>query len=174
MISCLCPAHRGASSGDVPRAERDAAPAAAARNRGTGRSRDPTGGHYDPSARSSLDRAVSGLLGRRRSAVLSRRRQNPRKEETWTWKRGPGIRNRRQWSAERRLPADRKAGRTRLASVSGGSRRAAQGVSQAPAFPGAPLPSGGVDCDDGLPGAAKNTGGGALACRAEAQRRRAV
>ncbi len=28
--------------------------------------------------------------------------------------------------------------------------------------------------DYGVPGAAKNTGGGALACRAEAQRRRAV
>jgi hypothetical protein len=79
----------------ILKAERGAAPAGGARNPALGRSRDPTGGHYDPSARSSLDRAVSGLLGRRRSAVLSRRRQNPRKEETGTWKRGPGIGNRR-------------------------------------------------------------------------------
>jgi hypothetical protein len=45
-----------------------------------------------------------------------------------------------------------------------------------PAFPGAPLPSIFGSTNEGLPGAdIKNTGGGALACRAEAQaRRRAV
>ena len=47
----------------ILKAERGAAPAGGARNPALGRSRDPTGGHYDPSARSSLDRAVSGLLG---------------------------------------------------------------------------------------------------------------
>ena len=43
-------------------------------------------------------------LGPERFQVLSLGAEDPRKEGTWTWKRGPGIRNRRQWSAERRLP----------------------------------------------------------------------
>ena len=47
----------------ILKAERGAAPAGGARNPALGWSRDPTGGHYVPSARSSLDRAVSGLLG---------------------------------------------------------------------------------------------------------------
>jgi hypothetical protein len=41
-------------SGDVPKAEPDATPARAARNRAPGRPRDPTVRHYDRSARSSL------------------------------------------------------------------------------------------------------------------------
>ena len=44
--------------------EPDAAPAGEVRSLALGRSRDPTGGHYDPSARSSLGRAVSGVRGK--------------------------------------------------------------------------------------------------------------
>jgi len=43
--------------------EQDAAPAGVPRKHAFGRSRDPIGGHYDPSARSSLDRAASGVRG---------------------------------------------------------------------------------------------------------------
>ena len=131
MLIILHPAHRGASSGDVPRAERDAAPAGGARNPALGRPRDPTGRHYGRSAGSLLYwlRANAGFK-----------------------KRGPGDRNRRDGAPRGahpspRVPALRQARivRMRLAALhplgmAEGDRR-----------------------EDGLPGAAKNTGGGALA-----------
>ena len=80
----------------ILKAERGAALAGVVRSHALGRSRDPTGGHYDPSARSSLDRAVSGLgYGPKRVQVWNLRAETPPKDETWTWKRGPGIGNRR-------------------------------------------------------------------------------
>jgi hypothetical protein len=54
--------------------ERDAAPAREVRSLAPGRLRDPTGGHYDPSARSSLDWDHSILLSDRprRDKAMSR------------------------------------------------------------------------------------------------------
>jgi hypothetical protein len=57
--------------------EPGAAPAGGARNPALGRSRDPTGGHYDPSARSSLDRAVSGLGEAEARSGVEPARQRP-------------------------------------------------------------------------------------------------
>ena len=76
-----------------------AAPAGKARNLALGRSRDPIGGHYDPSARCSLDwDRANGCraLGRAASQVLSRRRNAPPATGADTRKRGPGDRNRRR------------------------------------------------------------------------------
>ena len=57
-----------------------------------------------------------------------------------------------------------QAGATRLASASGGFASRPRGtIASAPRFPALRFPRGGVEMDDGLPGAAKNTGGGALA-----------
>jgi hypothetical protein len=92
--------------------EPGAAPAGGVRNPALGRSRDPTGGHYDPSARSSLDRAVSGLLGAKARSGVEPARQIPRSEETWTWKRGPGIRNRRDGRREAPAFSKRERGKT--------------------------------------------------------------
>jgi hypothetical protein len=55
MLSYTRLARLRASSRDVWRMGPGAAPAGGARNPALGRRRDPTGGHYDPSARSSLD-----------------------------------------------------------------------------------------------------------------------
>src|SRR5438552_9843852 len=52
LLSSL--AHRGASSGDVRRMERGAAPAGRARNPALGRPGAPPGGHYGPPAESRL------------------------------------------------------------------------------------------------------------------------
>ena len=79
-------------------------------SRALGRSRDPTGGHYDPSARSSLDRPSRKLLaGEGAFMVLSLRAGTQKDSETCSWKRGPGIRNRRDGAPRGATQAD-KAG----------------------------------------------------------------
>jgi hypothetical protein len=75
-----------ASSRDVSEMEQSAAPAGGARNPAPGRPGDPLGGHYDPSARSSLDwdwpiassqetrtRGLCLRPSRRREAAVERR-----------------------------------------------------------------------------------------------------
>ena len=121
--------------------EPGAAPAAAARNCGTGGPRDPIGRHYDRPAGSLLD---------------------------WDWPQGlvpgnaePGAGNRRSGAPRGVASLAREA--TRLAMRVGRLRQPPGGLRQAPAFLGAPLPLGSVEWDDGVPGAAKNTGGAALA-----------
>ena len=91
----------------ILKAERDAAPAGEARNLALGRPRDPTGGHYDPSARSF---AGLGLAATPR----------PRK-------RGPGDRNRRS-GAPRGASSRSQGTRRRLASVSGGRAGRSRGL----------------------------------------------
>jgi hypothetical protein len=114
-----------ASSRDVPMMEQGAAPAAAVRNRSTGRPGKPTGGHYDPSARCSLDwdwPNASSQEARTRGLCLwqSRRCEPP-------------------WSAERR-PRSRKESAARLKdwcaawrSTPSASRRGKKGNTAHPA-----------------------------------------
>ena len=111
-----------------------AAPAGGARNPALGRPGNPTGGHYDPSASSSLDwdwPNASSQEARTRSLCL--------------WRK-PEARS-RQWSAEWRARRSQDA-------------RPPQGGRLMVAPPGAPFPSHfeGPERDYGLPGAAKNTG----------------
>src|SRR5579875_3045472 len=80
-------------------------------------------------------------------------------------KRGSGVRNRRTWSAGRRLVPIARDGGTPRKRLIGWLRQPPRERSQAPASAGAPLPLLGsreVECDEGSPGAdTKNTGDGA-------------
>ena len=60
--------------------EPDAAPAGEARNLALGRSRDPIGGHYDPSAGSLLDRAVLEVRCAKARRGVEPARQGPKDE----------------------------------------------------------------------------------------------
>jgi hypothetical protein len=153
--------------GSGPPGSVDAAPAGGARNPALGRSRDPTGGHYDPSVRSltGLGPLQGFVDGPRRDKAMSRTGAADRKQTgAGTRKRGPGDRNRRRWSAERR-PFRRSQGE-------GGTPRKRAGRLRQPLkeprkllrFLGAPLPSqGSRGRRDDRPtrGRAKNTGDGA-------------
>src|SRR5450759_3018611 len=95
MLIVLFLARLRASSRDVSRMEPGAAPAGGARNAALGRSRDPTGGHSTPLRGARWTGPSRASVGPKRVQVLSLRAKDPPNEETWTWKRGPGIRNRR-------------------------------------------------------------------------------
>ena len=104
------------------------------RSHALGRPGNPTGGHYDPSARSSLDwdwHTASSQEARTRGLCL--------------WRK-PETRS-RQWSAEWRARRSQDA-------------RPPQGGRLMVAPPGAPFPSlfARDGREDGVPGAAKNTG----------------
>src|SRR5450631_862710 len=139
-----------------------AAPAGAARNPVLGRPQDPIGGALGP-----LRREPAGL-------GLA---QMPRPK-----KRGPGSQKSPPWSAERRASVATEA--TRLARRVGRLRQPPRGLAPSPRVFRRSAPSRGRGRDDGLPGAAQiirahtrallEYGRWRLACRAEAQRRRAV
>ena len=125
----------GASSGGTPKAERDAAPARGVRTSTPGRPRVAVrpyyGGLPSMAGRGGMRRGESpfDLEGSSKESPSFPRR-----------KHGPGDRNRRRWSAGRRLsPIARGKGTPRKRS--GRSSPAAQEASQASAFPGALLPS---------------------------------
>src|ERR1017187_5343128 len=84
--------------------EPDAAPAGGARNPALGRSRDPTGGHYDPSARSSLDRAVSGLGGAEARSGVEPARQRPTERSDVDLEARTRDQKSPRWSAAGRAP----------------------------------------------------------------------
>ena len=140
-----------------------AAPAGGARNPALGRSRDPTGGHDDPSARSSLDWDRSNGFGRavtrdkpmRRTGAAALGRSRNGNQEART-------RERKSPQTERREAPSRRSqgGKDTPLKACRAAAPAAQGVSQTPAFPGAPLPliGGRMACHAGLPGAVKEYG----------------
>ena len=112
-----------------------AAPAVAARNRGTGRPRDPIGGHYDPSAGSLLD---------------------------WDWRKclvpgnaDPGAKNRRGGAPRGAPPSPRR--RRASPGVSGGFAGRPGACAKPPRF-SALRSLKGRRRDDGVPGAGKEYG----------------
>ena len=123
----------GASSGGTPKAERDAAPAHWLCRPIPGRPRAAVRPHYGglPS--------VAGRGGMRGGESPSDPGGSSEGSPSFPQrKNGPGDRNRRRWSAGRRLSPIAR-GKGTLPSVPGGLR-IAQEVSQASAFPGALLP----------------------------------
>ena len=136
--------------------EQDAAPAGVVRSLALGRSRDPTGGHYDPSARSSLDRAVSDVGGsdaRSGDEPACRKPEDERDEDLEARTRGQKSRDGAPWGAHPSPGCPRFAKRglswMRHAALHPLGYR---GGNEGPA---------GAGKDYGLPGAAKNTGDGA-------------
>ena len=116
-----------------------AAPAGKPRKLALGRSRDPTGGHYDPSAGSSAGLGLAGM---------------PRAR-----KRGPGVRNRRHGAPRGARVFARRARASQSAAKMGAMRRSipsglSRGTTKGPASAGK---------NDGVPRAAKNRGSEALA-----------
>ena len=134
----------------ILKAERGAAPAGGARNPALGRPRDPIGGHYDLSARSSLDwewtngcrtaevsLARKGVTPRPAGPVHKPGNADPRTEKP-------------PWRAERRRTFARRCAHKEWSRrLARHPPRFVEGTKEMPRERGE---------DDGLPGAAKNTG----------------
>ena len=145
-----------------------AAPAGGARNPALGRSRDPTGGHDDPSARSSLDWDRSNGFGRavtrdkpmRRTGAAALGRSRNGNQEARTRERKSPQTERRE-APSRRSQGGKDTPRKRV----GRPRRPLKGFRKPLRFPALRSPSlgGGWLATPAFPGPLKNTGDGACA-----------
>ena len=144
-----------ASSGDRPR---DGAGRGACGRGSSPRTREASGRRPAPLRGSAFNGWTRGGNGR-----FARMGMGLKAHPADLRKHGPGDTNRRQRSAVKRSLCDRKQ-RGHASQACRVAAPATRRASQALAFPGAPLPSLGNGLgNDGAPGAAKNTGGGAFA-----------